>query len=100
MSRVLATVALALAGLVCAAGIGAAAYYVSRDSVGLPVTKLHQRGLAPAQVRPRQARRTTSVATTSTPTPTTVTSPGGKDDHGGGGGGSGGGSGRGHGEDD
>ncbi len=95
MPRVVATLALALAGLVCAAGIGAAAYYVSRDSVGLPVTKLHQRGLAPAQVRPRPTPRTTSVPTTSTPTSPTVTSPGNPDDHGGGGG-----SGRGHGEDD
>jgi hypothetical protein len=99
MPRALATLALALAGLLCAAGIGAAAYYVSRDSVGLPVTKLQPRGLAPAQIRPRPAPRTTSVPTTATPRPTTtVTSPSSPDDHGGGGGG--GGSGRGHGEDD
>ena len=98
MPRVLATIALALAGLVCAAGIGAAAYYVSRDSVGLPVTKLQPQGLAPKNVRPRPARATTTARTTSTQAPTTTTTPGGQDDHGGGSGGSGGG--RGHGEDD
>ena len=91
MPRILATLALALAGLLCAAGIGAAAYYVSRDSVGLPVTKLQPKGLAPAAVRP--ATPTTSVPSVSTPTRTTTVT-GGSDDHGGGG------HGRGHGEDD
>jgi len=88
MPRALATLALALAGLLCAAGIGAAAYYVSRDSVGLPVTKLQPKGLAPASVRPGPV-----VPTTTTPGPTTtVTVPGGSDD--------GSGRGHGHGEDD
>jgi hypothetical protein len=98
MPRVLATIALALLGLLCAAGMGAAAYYVSRDSVGLPVTKLQPQGLAPAEVRRRPVRTTTTRATTpSTPT-TTTTRPSG-DDHGGGSGG-GGGRGRNHAEDD
>ena len=88
MSRVAATLALALAGLLCAAGIGAAAYYVSRDSVGLPVTKLQPRGLAPAHTLPRP-RPTTSAPTTTAPTSTR------SDVHGGGGG-----HGRSHGEDD
>ena len=80
MPRALATLALALAGLLCAAGIGAAAYYVSRDSVGLPVTKLQPKGLAPASLHPGSV-----VPTTTAPRPrTTVTVPGGSDDRGGG----------------
>jgi hypothetical protein len=82
MSRALTVIALALAGLVCATGIGAAAYYVSRDSVGLPVTKLQPRGLAPAPVQPRP-RPTTSTETTTVTTPVPTTT--GSDDHGGGG---------------
>jgi len=39
---------LALVGLLLAAGIGVAAYVVSKDSVGLPVTKLDPKPLAPA----------------------------------------------------
>jgi hypothetical protein len=97
MPRVLATIALALLGLLCAAGMGAAAYYVSRDSVGLPVTKLQPQGLAPAQVPRRPVRTTTTRATT--PSTPTTTRPSGGDDHGGGSGG-GGGRGRNHAEDD
>ena len=36
MGRSLVVAVLAVAGLLCAAGIGVAAYYVSRDSVGRP----------------------------------------------------------------
>jgi len=53
---------LALAGLLLAVSIGVAAYLVSRDSVGLPVTKLQPkpRNLAPAVSH----KRTTTGATT------------------------------------
>jgi uncharacterized membrane protein YgcG len=98
MGRSLAVAVLAVTGLLCAAGIGVAAYLVSRDSVAVPVTQLQpkpSRSLAPTKARPRTA----TTATTTAPT-TTV------DDHGGGSGGSsghGGGtgsSGGGHGGDD
>jgi uncharacterized membrane protein YgcG len=45
---------LALVGLLSAASIGYAAYLVSRDSVGLPVTKLQP---APNEIAPQSARR-------------------------------------------
>ena len=40
MGRSLVVAVLALVGLLCAAGMGYAAYVVSRDSVAVPVTKL------------------------------------------------------------
>jgi uncharacterized membrane protein YgcG len=54
---------LALAGLLLAVSIGVAAYLVSRDSVGLPVTKLQPkpRNLAPAV---SHKRMTTGATTT------------------------------------
>ena len=79
---------LGLVGLLLAVGIGVAAYVVSKDSVGLPVTKLDPKPLAPAVTRPRTATQPTTTRVT-----TTV------DDHGGGGGNSGRGGG-GHGSDD
>jgi hypothetical protein len=84
MGRSLAVAALAVAGLLCAAGIGVAAYLVSRDSVAVPVTQLQPkpgRSLTPARAR---TRTTTTAKTATTPPTTTV------DDHGGrsGGGGS------------
>jgi hypothetical protein len=91
---------LAVVGILVAASIGYAAYLASRDSVGLPVTKLQTtpRGLAPAKTRTGRRPRPTTETTSGT---TTV------DDHGGGsggdsgsGGGSGRGSGGGHGGDD
>jgi hypothetical protein len=79
---------LAFVGLLVAVGIGVAAYVVSKDSVGLPVTKLDPKPLAPATTtRPATTVRTTTHATTTV------------DDHGGGGGNSGPGGG-GHGGDD
>jgi hypothetical protein len=96
MGRSLAVAFLAVTGLLCAAGIGVAAYLVSRDSVAVPVTQLQpkpSRSLTPARARPR----TTRTATTPT-TPTTTV-----DDHGGrsgGGGGDNSGRGGGHGGDD
>jgi uncharacterized membrane protein YgcG len=83
------TLGLALAGVLVAASIGYAAYLASRDSVGLPVTKLQTtpRNLAPkATPKPKARtvpRRTTTRATVTTRA-TTV------DDHGGRSGGSGG----------
>ncbi len=103
MGRSLAVVALALVGLVCAAGMGYAAYFVSRGSVAVPVTRLQRTtpaNLTPSRVREHFAPRTKAPPRTTTtfappppPSPTTTT-----DDHGRRGrGGSGGG---GHGSDD
>ncbi|HET7759491.1 MAG TPA: hypothetical protein VFK62_06170 [Gaiellaceae bacterium] len=102
MGRSIAVVALALVGLLCAAGMGYAAYVVSRGSVAVPVTRLQRTpgNLTPSRVRERVAPKpktrtgtTTTVAPPPPPPPPTTT-----DDHGGRGrGGSGGG---GHGGDD
>ena len=81
MGRSLVVVALGLVGLLCAAGIGVAAYVVSRDSVAVPVTRLQPRPqtLTPARVRTRpQPRPTPTVATTPTVQRSTTV-----DDHGG-----------------
>jgi hypothetical protein len=104
MGRSLVVAALALVGLLCAAGMGVAAYVVSRDSVAVPVTQLQP---APQQLTPARVKRVvrthsrpiehtpTKTGTVAPPPTTTV------DDHGGRGGsdnsGRGGG---GHGGDD
>ena len=99
MGRGLAVVALALVGLLCAAGMGYAAYVVSRGSVAVPVTKLQRTpaaNLTPSRVRERAAPKPKSGPRTTTTTavpPRTVTT----DDHGRRGRGGGGG---GHGGDD
>jgi hypothetical protein len=99
MGRSLAVVALALVGLLCAAGMGYAAYVVSRGSVAVPVTRLQRTpaNLTPARVREHPAPKTkprrgttTTVAPPPPPPPPTTT-----DDHGGRGRGGGG-----HGGDD
>src|SRR5436190_6705693 len=57
---------LALAGLVLAVSVGLAAYLASRDSVGLPVTKLDRapRDLAPTVARePRRGAATRATTT-------------------------------------
>jgi hypothetical protein len=93
MGRSLVVAVLALVGLLCAAGMGYAAYVVSRGSVAVPVTRLQHAPaaqLTPARVRVRPHSRPIEKTTTATPT-TTV------DDHGGHGGGSDGGSHGGHG---
>ena len=111
MGRGLIVATLAVIGLLCAAGMGYAAYVVSRGSVAVPVTRLQQapQTLTPRQVRSKAAKakakkhaRTSTTTTTTTrpvappPPPTTTV-----DDHGGGGhGGGGGGGGGGHGGDD
>jgi hypothetical protein len=111
MGRGIVVGVLALLGLLCAAGMGYAAYLVSRDSVAVPVTRLQPQPqqLTPAQVRakPTQKRVTTRATTTpraTTRAGTTVDDHGGRRGGGGndnsghgGGGGSGGG---GHGGDD
>jgi uncharacterized membrane protein YgcG len=57
-----AVAVLALAGLLLAVSIGVAAYLVSRDSVGLPVTKLQPK---PGNLAPTVShKRTTTGATT------------------------------------
>ena len=104
MGRSLVVAVLAVIGLLCAAGMGYAAYVVSRGSVAVPVTRLQQtpaQDLTPAKVRRKAVVRTHSrpigKATTTTRATTTV------DDHGGrgrGGSGSGRGGGGGHGGDD
>lgn len=78
MRSALALLAVALLGLFGATSIGYAAYVVSRDSVGLPVTKLK---LSPSQLAPAPTKspavkpkpHTTSTVTT----PRTTTT----DDH-------------------
>jgi uncharacterized membrane protein YgcG len=110
---------LALLGLLCAAGMGYAAYLVSRDSVAVPVTRLQPKPqqLTPARVRAKPARsgattraattRATTTRTATTSATTTVDDHGGRgggDDNSGRGGGSGSsggsGGGGGHGGDD
>ena len=66
---------LALAGILVAASIGYAAYLASRDSVGLPVTKLET---TPRNLAPSTKTRTVTRATTATARSTTTV-----DDHGG-----------------
>jgi hypothetical protein len=101
MGRSLVVATLALVGLLCAAGMGVAAYVVSRDSVAVPVTQLQPAPrLTPARVkrvvrthsRPIEHTPTTNRTVTSPPTTT--------DDHGGRGGSGNSGRGGGHGGDD
>jgi flagellar basal body-associated protein FliL len=101
MGRSLVVALLAVVGLLCAAGMGYAAYVVSRGSVAVPVTRLQQtpaQQLTPARVhtKPGATTRTTptTTRTVAPPAPTTTV-----DDHGGGSGNSGRGGG-GHGGDD
>ena len=81
MSGKLAVAVLALLGLLCAAGMGVAAYVVSRDSVAVPVTRLQPKphGLTPAKVRSRQRLRPRTTTRPAPPPPPTTT----VDDHGG-----------------
>jgi hypothetical protein len=103
MRQALAATAIVLCGLFGAATLGYAAYLVSRDSVGLPVTKLDNppQNLAPAgstttRQKPKVKPKPKTVAQIPPRPPATTVESG--DDHGGGSGkGSGGG---GHGGDD
>ena len=97
MRSALLVLAIGLLGLFGATSIGYAAYVVSRDSVGLPVTKLKlsPNRLAPAPANRKAAKRKPTTTRTVT-TQTTTT-----DDHGGRSGNSGKGSDdSGHGGDD
>jgi hypothetical protein len=106
MRATLTVLAVALVGLFGAASLGYAAYVVSRDQVGLPVTKLKTPpgSLAPTPAKttktPAQKRKRVVPPPPPPPPPpsTTTREPG--DDHGGTRGGSGSGSGRGRGGDD
>ena len=53
MGRGLIVATLALIGLLCAAGMGYAAYVVSRGSVAVPVTRLQQ---APQKLTPQRVK--------------------------------------------
>jgi hypothetical protein len=88
MSGKLAVAVLALLGLLCAAGVGVAAYVVSRDSVAVPVTRLQPKpsGLTPAKGRQRTKPKTTATTRAAPPPPPATTF----DDHGGRRGGGGG----------
>jgi hypothetical protein len=104
VGRSLVVAFLALVGLLSAAGMGYAAYVVSRGSVAVPVTRLQQapaQQLTPARVRVRVRTHSRPVETARTVTTPTTT----VDDHsgrspGGSGSGSGNGGGGGHGGDD
>jgi hypothetical protein len=98
--RIATTVAVGVAGILLAAGVGLAASLVARDSVGLPATDLKPaRPLAPQRnastvTKPVQAPRTTTTTRSTTTTSAGTTT---IDDHGGrsrGGEGSGSGKGR------
>jgi len=72
-----------IAGLLCAAAIGYAAYTVSRDSVAVPVTRLQPK---PAELAPKRVERTPPRTVSTTTTASTTT---GEDHHGRGSGGGG-----------
>ncbi len=105
MRTTLTVLAVAIAGLFGAASLGYAAYVVSRDQVGLPVTKLKTPpgSLAPTPTKttktpaPKRKRVVPPPPPPPPPPPSTTVEPG--DDHGGSGGGSGRGRGR-RGDDD
>jgi hypothetical protein len=99
MRAALTVIAVALVGLFGAASLGYAAYVVSRDQVGLPVTKLQTPAgnLAPTPARTTKTPTRKRVQPPPPPPPPTTTREPG-DDHGGSRGGSG--RGGGHGSDD
>ena len=88
MRNLVTLVIAGLVGLLGAASIGYAAYVVSRDTVGTPVTKvkLSPNELAPARTRPRATARTSATTTRATPPPPPATTVEPGDDHGGRGG--------------
>jgi uncharacterized membrane protein YgcG len=105
MRAALTLVAVALVGLFGAASLGYAAYVVSRDQVGLPVTKLKtptgSLAPTPAKTTKQPAPKRKRLVPPPPPPPTTTTTREPGDDHGGSRGGSGSGSGGGgHGGDD
>ena len=103
MRQALAATAIVLCGLFGAATLGYAAYLVSRDSVGLPVTKLDTppQNLAPAGNTPaRQKPKPKSTTVAPPPPPPSATTVESGDDHGGSSGSGKGSDGGGHGGDD
>jgi hypothetical protein len=101
MRATLTVLAVALVGLFGAASLGYAAYVVSRDQVGLPVTKLKtppgSLAPTPAKTTKKPAAKPRRVVPPPPPPPPTTTTREPGDDHGGG---SGSGRGRGRGRDD
>lgn len=99
MRTTLTVLVVALVGLFGAASLGVAAYVVSRDQVGLPVTNLKTPAgkLAPTPAKAPATRKRVVPPPPPPPPTTTTREPG--DDHGGSRGGSGRGRG-GHGGDD
>jgi hypothetical protein len=98
MRTALTLVLVGLVGLFGAASIGYAAYIVSRDTVGVPVTKVK---LSPNELAPTRTTPTVTEPGPPPPPPTTTVS--GDDDDGSGRGrgrGRGGNSGKGGGDDD
>ena len=88
MRQVLAATAIVICGLFGAATLGYAAYLVSRDSVGLPVTKLDTppQNLAPARstpARPKPTAKPKPRTVAPPPPPPAVTTVESGDDHGG-----------------
>jgi hypothetical protein len=100
MRQALAALAIVLCGLSGAATVGYAAYLVSRDSVGLPVTKLDTppQRLAPVARTTKTPAKPRTVA--NPPPPPAVSTGESGDDHGGRSGKGSGDSGGGHGGDD
>ena len=102
MRSALAVVAVIVCGFLGAATLGYAAYLVSRDSVGLPVTKLDTppQNLAPVQRAQKTPAKPKPKTVATPPPPPAVTTVEGGDDHGGRSGKGSGNSGGGHGGDD
>jgi hypothetical protein len=100
LRQALAALAIVLSGLFGAATLGYAAYLVSRDSVGLPVTKLDTppQRLAPVARTTKTPAQPRTVA--NPPPPPAATTGESGDDHGGRSGKGSGDSGGGHGGDD
>jgi hypothetical protein len=70
MRNLLALVLVGVVGLLGAASIGYAAYVVSRDTVGTPVTKVK---LSPTELAPERTTPTVTVAPQPPPPPPTTT---------------------------
>lgn len=83
MRSALVLCVIGLLGLFGAASIGYAAYVVSRDTVGVPVTKvkLSPNELAPPRAKRTPARTTPTVTTPAPPPPPPTTTDSGDDDN-------------------
>jgi hypothetical protein len=86
MGRGLVVAVLAVIGLLCAAGMGVAAYVVSRGSVAVPATRLQRTpplNLTPSGVRERARPKVSPTTTTTVTVPPPPPPPTTTDDHGG-----------------